>query len=288
MVVFLEVLVVILCAVIVYLFIRRPGKVPLEDIGAIKAQTEHILHILQETYMKLETQRILDEELQRTTRKIENALLGSKSRGEMGENIIYEALKQFPPDMIDINFKVNGKPVEYAIVLSDGKRLPIDSKWVGVDGEKDVSEIDIERVISRKAKEVMQYIDPTTTIPLAIAAVPDSIFSMCKQAHIKAYRENRVLIMPYSMTIPYILALYSLHRSYSKNVDIQSLHNYLSEMSSSLNRLETVLENSIARSITMANNAYTECKQIISKMKGAVEYLENSNKVEGEDGKETL
>jgi hypothetical protein len=90
------------------------------------------------------------------------------------------------------------------------------------------------------------------------------------------------------MTIPYVLALYTLHKSYSKSIDIEALHSYLSEMNSSLNRLETVLENSIARSITMANNAYSECKQIVSKMKGAVEYLENSNKVEGEDGKETL
>jgi DNA recombination protein RmuC len=288
MVIFLEVLVVIMGVIIIYLFTRRVKETSLEDIGAIKAQTEHILRTLQETYTKLEAQRILDEELQRTTRKIENALLGSKSRGEMGENIIYEALKQFPPDMIDTNFKVNGKPVEYAIILSDGKRLPIDSKWILMDEEKDISEPEVERIIIRKAKEVMQYIDPTTTIPLAIAAVPDSVFSMCRQAHIRAYRENRVLIMPYSMTIPYVLALYTLHKSYSKSIDIEALHSYLSEMNSSLNRLETVLENSIARSITMANNAYSECKQIVSKMKGAVEYLENSNKVEGEDGKETL
>jgi len=38
----------------------------------------------------------------------------------------------------------------------------------------------------------------------------------------------------------------------------------------------------------MANNAYTECKQIVSKMRGAVEYIENPNKMEGTDGKETL
>lgn len=286
--IFLEILIIILGLIIVYLFMKRPKETPLEDIGAIKVQTEHILRTLQEAYTKLETQRILDEDLQKTTRKIETALLGNKSRGEMGENVIYEALKQFPPDMIDINFKVNGRPVEYAIILSDGKRLPIDSKWIWVDDEKEISVLDVEKIIARKAKEVMQYIDPTTTIPLAIAAVPDSIFSMCKQAHIKAYRENRVLIMPYSMTIPYVLALYALHKNYSRSIDVEALHNYLSEMNTSLNRLETVLENNIARSIAMTNNAYTECKQIVSKMRGAVEYIENSNKMEGKDGKETL
>jgi DNA recombination protein RmuC len=145
--IFLGVIVFILSLIIVYLFIKRPKEIPLEDLGAIKAQTEHILRTLQETYTKLETQRILDEELQRITRKIETAPLGNKSRGKIGENILYEALKQFPPDMIDINFKVNRKSVEYAIILSDGKRLPIDSKWIWLDDEKETSELDVERIV---------------------------------------------------------------------------------------------------------------------------------------------
>ena len=35
--------------------------------------------------------------------------------------------------MIDMNFHVNGKVVEYALVLANGKRLPIDSKWPSPD-----------------------------------------------------------------------------------------------------------------------------------------------------------
>ncbi|MCX7796191.1 MAG: DNA recombination protein RmuC [bacterium] len=276
-------MVIVLIVLLFYLF-RKDKNLPREDIGAIKVQTENILRTLQETYTKIETQRLVDEEIQRITKRLESALLGSKSKGEMGENILYESLKQFPPEMIDVNFKVNGKPVEYAVILSDGKRLPIDSKWIGLDDES----YDVEKAIAKKAKEVSQYIDPVSTIPMAIAAVPDSVFSQCKQAHIRAYRENRVLIMPYSMTIPYILSLYSLHKNYARSLDVEKMNSYLSEIKTSISKLETLLENNIARSITMVNNAYNESRQILYKIRGAIDYIENSNKMEEKDGEKNL
>ena len=274
---------VILIILIVYLLRRERGSFR-EDIGGIKVQMENIFRTLQETYSRLETQRLIDEEVQRITKRLESALLGSKSKGEMGENIICESLKYFPPEMIDVNFKVNGKPVEYALILSDGKRLPIDSKWIGIDEESS----DVEKAIAKKAKEVSQYIDPASTISMAIAAVPDSVFAQCRQAHIRAYRENRVLIMPYSMTIPYILSLYNLHRSYTRNIDTERVNSYLSEIKSSINRLETLLENNIARSISMVNNAYNEGKQILYRIRGAIDYIENSNKMGEEDGEKNI
>jgi len=273
----------ILIILIVYLLRRERGSFK-EDIGAIKVQAENILRTLQETYTRLETQRLIDEEIQRITKRLESALLGSKSKGEMGENILYESLRNFPPEMIDVNFKVNGKPVEYALILSDGKRLPIDSKWIGIDEESS----DVEKAIAKKAKEVSQYIDPASTIPMAIAAVPDSVFAQCRQAHIRAYRENRVLIIPYSMAIPYILSLYNLHKSYTRNIDTERVNSYLSEIKTSINRLETILENNIARSISMTNNAYNEGKQILYRIRGAIDYIENSNKMEEEDGEKNL
>lgn len=284
--IFLVLLVLLLGIVILYL-VKRERVVSREDIGSIKAQAENILRTLQDTYTRLETQRVIDEEIQRATKRIESALLGSRSKGEMGENILYESLRYFPPEMIDVNFKVNGKPVEFAVILSDGKRIPIDSKWIGLEGE-DSPDLDIEKAIAKKAKEVSQYIDPSSTLSMAIAAVPDSVFVKCRQAHIKAYREDRVLIMPYSMTIPYILALYNLHKSYARSIDIEAINSYLSDIKASLNRLETLLENNIARSITMANNAYNESKQLLYKIKGYIEYIENSNRMEGRNGEKTV
>src|SRR5439155_905256 len=76
-----------------------------------------------------EERRRMEEDVQASARRIETVLLGSRTRGAAGENILQDAFRQFPAQMIDMNFHVNGKVVEYALVLANGKRLPIDSKW---------------------------------------------------------------------------------------------------------------------------------------------------------------
>src|SRR5207302_489665 len=75
-----------------------------------------------------EQRRRMEEDVQASARRIETVLLGSRTRGAAGENILQDALRQFPPEMIDMNFHVNGKVVEYALVLANGQRLPIDRK----------------------------------------------------------------------------------------------------------------------------------------------------------------
>lgn len=76
-----------------------------------------------------EERRRMEEDVQASARRIETVLLGSRTRGAAGENILQDAFRQFPAEMIDMNFRVNGKVVEYALILANGKRLPIDSKW---------------------------------------------------------------------------------------------------------------------------------------------------------------
>ncbi|TMD12709.1 MAG: DNA recombination protein RmuC [Chloroflexi bacterium] len=76
-----------------------------------------------------EARRRMEEEVQASARRIESVLLGSRSRGAAGENILQDAFREFPPDMIETNYRVNGKVVEYALVLANARRLPIDSKW---------------------------------------------------------------------------------------------------------------------------------------------------------------
>jgi len=209
--------------------------------------------------------------------------LGSRSRGASGENILSEAFKLFPAGMIDYNFKVKGKPVEYALILSNQKRLPIDSKWVAEDllaklgeesdlSKKKLLEDEIEKAILKKVKEVTQYIDPVTTIPQAIAAVPDAAFSACRKAHMEAFKD-RVILMPYSMTIPYVLALYNLNQQYSRSLDMDNLEGHLSLLEKYVDNIDKVLENSISRGNTMVSNAYNECKKYVGEIKGSLAYL---------------
>lgn len=232
-------------------------------------------------HLKLENERrrLLEEESRQTLRRLDAIIAGTQARGRTGENFLREAFKQFPPEMITTNFRVKDKVVEYGLKLANSRILPIDSKWpanqILLDLEKETEPEarlklieTIDKEIIRRVKEVTQYIDPPATLPWAIAAIPDSAFSVCRRAHLEAHR-NRVYLMPYSMTIPYILSFYSLHLEYSRSIDVENLKNYLSEILRNLEEMEFVLENKIARAGTMVSNAYSEYKQLISQVKAA-------------------
>jgi hypothetical protein len=228
-----------------------------------------------------EARRRLDEEVQASARRIENVLLGSRTRGAAGENILQEAFSQFPADMIQTNFRVNGKVVEYALILANSRRLPIDSKWPSPelierlsDGaatpEQQAALVgEVERVLKAKVREVRQYIDPSTTLSWAVAAVPDPIFNACRRGHLEAFREG-VVLMPYSMTIPYLLGLFRLHLQYARSVDLENLEGYLQQIEECVTAIDRSLENSIARGSTMVQNAYSECKRNVGQLRGAL------------------
>ena len=246
-----------------------------------------------------EASKRMEDEIQASSRRIETVLLGSRSRGAAGENILHDAFRQFPPEMVETNFRVNGKVVEYALVLANSKRLPIDSKWpspdllqgLGQDGSDPADEAtvtaEIERVLRGKLREVRQYIDPAVTLPWAIAALPDAVFNACRKAHLDAYREN-IILMPYSMTIPYVLALFRLHLQYARSIDIENLEGYLQHIEDNVNGLERSLENSISRGSTMIQNAFNDCKRNVGQMRGALAALRAMPQVSVESARPRL
>ena len=231
-----------------------------------------------------EERRRMEEDVQASARRIETVLLGSRTRGAAGENILQDAFRQFPAEMIDMNFRVNGKVVEYALILANGKRLPIDSKWPSPelldrlgeamqDPAKEAALVqEIERILRLKVRDVRQYIDPAATIGFALAAVPDPIFNACRRAHLEAYREG-VILMPYSMTIPYVLALFRLHLQYARSIDLENLEGYLQQIDDNVTALDRLLENSIARGSTMIQNAFNDAKRNVGQMRGALAAL---------------
>jgi DNA recombination protein RmuC len=231
-----------------------------------------------------EERRRMEEDVQASARRIETVLLGSRTRGAAGENILQDAFRQFPAEMIDMNFRVNGKVVEYALILANGKRLPIDSKWPSPelldrlgeamqDPAKEAALVqEIERILRLKVRDVRQYIDPAATIGFAVAAVPDPIFNACRRAHLEAYREG-VILMPYSMTIPYVLALFRLHLQYARSIDLENLEGYLQQIDDNVTALDRLLENSIARGSTMIQNAFNDAKRNVGQMRGALAAL---------------
>jgi len=224
-----------------------------------------------------------DEEARATLQRIAAVVAGAQSRGGAGEVVLAEAFAQFPAEMADTQFKVSGKPVEFALILPNKKRLPIDSKWPAVKELEQYSQEEneaarqellgkIEKAVLKKVEEVTKYINAATTASVAVAAVPDAAYFACRTAHIDAYRQ-RVLLMPYSLTIPFLLALYNLHLQFARSVEQENLDAYLSQFDALLNQFDEKLENSVQRGTVMISNAYLELKTGVSQMRGTVATL---------------
>ena len=226
-----------------------------------------------------EVRRQHEQALQQAIGRIEAVMVGPK-RGEAGEQIVAAALRLLPASMVEQGYRVNGKIVEFALVLPGGRRLAIDSKWTAGDllqrlaetpsgPESDALAEEIERNVGRRAREVAQYVRPPDTLPWAVAAVPDPAYAACRKAHLEAYRSG-VVVIPYSLTVPYLLTVYQLHLQYAGSVDMERLSTALTQVERHLEALDETLENKVARSITMLQNAYGELKRSAGDIRGTL------------------
>lgn len=232
-----------------------------------------------------EARRRSEEESRLIVKRLESVIAGSYAKGRAGENILREAFKHFPAEMVEADFQVGGRVVEFGLKLYDGKVLPLDSKWpatslaLALDAEEDEARrrsiiADVEREVGKKVREAAGYIDPAKTVPWAVVALPDSIFSVCKRAFIEAHKA-RVLLMSYSMAVPYLLTFYSLHLQYSRSIDLDAVESHLAQIERQLDLAEQVIENRLARGSTMVNNAYVELGQITGRIRGSLGALKS-------------
>lgn len=309
------VLVVIIGFIALKLASSRQAPIRLsEDLGAIKSVMENLQRIVPEIKggvdLGTEAQRALQHNLAQTAqaveriksayeerkvledatrfsiKRLESIIAGTTAKGKAGENILREALRQFPPEMIATGFRVKGQIVEFGLVLPNKKVLPIDSKWPAADlleqlEKEEDEEIraaiieKIEKEIENRTKEITQYIDPAVTTPQAVAAIPDAAFSVCKKAHVEAYRRN-VILISYSMAIPYLLTFLNLNLQYSRTVDIENLSHYLINIKRNLDEMDSVLENYIEGASSRITNAALKYRELIGSIRGSLIALETS------------
>lgn len=239
--------------------------------------------LLEEVRKRDEMRKEKEKEFFERIKRLDQILTGTTSKGSSGEEILREAFKKLPPEMIETNFRVGGKVVEFALLLPNGKRLPIDSKWPAsklilelekeenVEKKKEIID-EIEKEVIKKIKEVKQYIDPDLTWSQAIAAIPDSVYNLCYNVHSFARKEN-VILMPYSWVLPLLLYMYRLHLQYAVSIDFENLKNYLMLISKNLEEMELILENKIYKSSQMISNAYLEYKTKISQIRNFVNQI---------------
>jgi len=251
-----------------------------EDIVQDLNQARVLLERLNTEY---QAAKKIEDEIRVVTRDIHETLIGARKRGLSGENILRESFSKFPQDIIQYDFKVRGKVVEYALILPNKKRIPIDSKWpasdllskLNIQEEGDSKEKllnEIEKRVLEKVKEAKEYIDPSSTINQAFVALPDSIYFLCKKAHIEAHKNN-VVLLPYSMSMPVILSVYNFYLQNFQNINIAEVENYLIKIKRDIERIDIILENSISKASVMIKNAYDEFKNITGKMRQDINFL---------------
>src|SRR5207248_5150261 len=105
----------------------------------------------------------VDDDALKSLRRLESIIAGSSTRGAAGENILEEAIRHLPADMLQRNAWVGGKVVEFAIRLPGGKLLPIDSKWAATPGLEALAEPDLQparrsQLMAQVEKEVERRI----------------------------------------------------------------------------------------------------------------------------------
>jgi hypothetical protein len=232
---------------------------------------------LDELRTREQERRSHDADQREVVKRLATVLAGGASKGRAGEHILRSQLAELPPGMLCTDFRVNGKVVEFGLVLPDGRRMPIDSKWTAVaeleamDSATDLTERDacaraVERAVASRAKEVAQYLDPTVTAPAAIAAVPDAAYAVLKRAHADAFAKG-VIIVPYGSALPIALFLYSLVRRFGDAADVQAV---LSEVAVVLDVLESVVENRVQKAATMLTNGADEFRSQLGKARGSI------------------
>ena len=255
----------------------------------LKIGLEKTRDLLEDLKTREEVRKEREREFLERIKRMDEIIAGTSAKGISGEEILRETFKKLPPEMIEFNFPVRGKIVEFALVLPNGKKLPIDSKWpagnllttlekeTSQEKRKEIIE-EIDKEVTRRIKEVKQYIDPTLTWSQAIAALPDSVYSVCRDAHLKA-REENVILIPYSMVLPLLLYMYRLHLQYAVSIDVENLQNHLLAISKELDEMENILENKIYRGATMISNAYSEYRQLIGRVRSSIVELKGKDKV---------
>ena len=244
---------------------------------ALRQEVAAARRALEELNAREQERRATLAEDREVIRRLASVLAGGSAKGRSGEYVLRELLAELPPGMLETDFRVNGKVVEFGLVLPDGRRLPVDSKWpapaelealedAADPAEREALAREVERVVARRAQEVAQYLDPALTAPVAVAAIPDAAYGVCKRAHADAYARG-VVIVPYGSALPILLFLYTLVARYGDAGDVRAA---LAELEAVLRGIEEVIENKVQRASVMLSNAASELRSHVGRARGSL------------------
>ena len=291
----LVVLVLVLLAavlLVLFLLLRKPAQetqaaVMLEKLSRLDPITQAVSSI-QLGLTELQTYAKARPDLERRTaesiRRLEAVIAGTQTKGAAGENILEAVFAKLPPDWQVRDFKVGNKTVEFGLRLPNNLVLPIDSKWpatslleqfVNCDdpSEQQRLKAQIEAAVLAKAKEVRKYLDPSLTVNFGIATVPDAVYDLCSGIQADVFQLNVVLV-GYSMFVPYLLLVFQTVLKTSQNIDLEKLNAYLQTAQDSVAALQKEVEGRFSDAIKRLNNSRDYMSLHLSKVSSGLTSLQ--------------
>jgi hypothetical protein len=229
--------------------------------------------------MKIETLGKKYEETEALTRRMYNIMIGSYEKGKSGENTLRNMMNELMKiGLVRQNVPVGTKVVEYGVVFNDGKILAIDSKVVATQDidnllDEKTSEQDREALrkkirtsVANKMAEVCKYIDPSSTLPCAVMAIPDSVVALTNEVVPEAVAKN-VMIAGYSAVPQLIVYFIRIHGFYSIKEDVAELKERLLTIQQATSKLDDkFFANRFDKPIGMLTKATGEMRQTIGKI----------------------
>jgi len=223
-----------------------------QTLEAVSTQVQ-VLATLSETVKRMET------EMDRLT----SVLL--RRGGRVGERLVAEILSVFPADWVERNVKLGGGEVEFALRMPGNRFVPIDSKFVAQellqeldknsDNEEKRRQIakQIEQQVQIRAKEIAKYLTDERTLGFGVMAVPDPVYSECRDA-VRAVSENhRIVVVSYSLLVPFTLSLYHMAQRLGIPVRLGDVQQLVGTAQQAVERALQALEN-MDRELKAANN----------------------------------
>ena len=290
----------ILAAVLFLLFLqlrRSRQEVQVAILTERLSQIEPVTRSIQLGLTELQAYARARHDLERQTaesiRRLEAVIAGTQTQGAAGANILQLVVAKVPPEWQVRNFRVGNKTVEFGLRLPNNLLLPIDSKWpatnlleefAGCDDPSEQQRLKarIESVVLSKAREVKKYIDPNITVNFGVAAVPDAVYDLCSGVQADLFQSNVVLVS-YSMFLPYLLLVFQTMLKTSQSIDLQRLDAYLRSAQDSVEALQDEIEGRFSKAITMLTNSRNDMSVHLSKVSSGLTSLQISAARPGAD-----
>ncbi len=255
-----------------------------EATGKMRTELSNTQNNLTELHAHIKAQQEIERQTADSIRRLETIIAGTQTKGSAGENVLELVFAKLPIEWQVRDFRISGKTVEFALRLPNNLILPIDSKWTATHlleqfiNSDDIQEQqrlkkDIENAVLAKAKEVRKYLDPSITVNFGVAVIPDAVYDLCTGIQAEVFQLNVVLVS-YSMFVPYLLLVFQTALKNSNSVDLQKLDAYLQTAQESITNLQEELDGRFSRAITMLNNSRDDMRAILSKLSGSLTGLQ--------------